>query len=151
MSSLPTEISSLLIPMQGRPWLVPNIVVAEVIPLRQPDRPGHGPEWLLGWLSWRDQNIPLVSFERLNESGQITIGQDARIAVLNTIAGKTPFYAVIVQGIPRLIKVGKDDPVEEPVDTGPAESMYIQVAGDLAVIPDLDAIEGAVCGLQTTT
>ncbi len=58
---------------------------------------------------------------------------------------------MIVQGIPRLIKVGKDDPVEEPVDTGPAESMYIQVAGDLAVIPDLDAIEGAVCGLQTTT
>ncbi|MZR63154.1 chemotaxis protein CheW [Alcanivorax sp. DP30] len=149
MSSLPTEISSLLIPMQGRPWLVPNIVVAEVIPLRQPDRPGHGPEWLLGWLSWRDQSIPLVSFERLNESGQITIGQDARIAVLNTVAGKRPFYAVIVQGIPRLIKVGKDDPVEEPVETGAAESMYIQVAGDLAVIPDLDAIEGAVSGLQT--
>ena len=43
MSSLPSDISSLLIPMQGRPWLVPNIVVAEVVPLRQPDRPGHGP------------------------------------------------------------------------------------------------------------
>ncbi len=26
--------------------------------------------------------------------------------------------------------------------------MYIQVGGDLAVIPDLDAIEGAVAGLQ---
>ena len=89
MSSLPSDISSLLIPMQGRPWLVPNIVVAEIIPLRQPDRPGHGPEWLLGWLSWRDQNIPQLSFEKLNESGQITIGQDARIAVLNTVAGKS--------------------------------------------------------------
>ena len=144
MSSLPSDISSLLIPMQGRPWLVPNIVVAEIIPLRQPDRPGHGPEWLLGWLSWRDQNIPLLSFEKLNESGQITIGQDARIAVLNTVAGKSTFYAVIVQGIPRMMKVAKD----EPVDTGPAEAMYIQVGGDLAVIPDLDAIEGAVAGLR---
>ena len=148
MSSLPSDISSLLIPMQGRPWLVPNIVVAEIIPLRQPDRPGHGPEWLLGWLSWRDQNIPLLSFEKLNESGQITIGQDARIAVLNTVAGKSTFYAVIVQGIPRMMKVAKDDPGEEPVDTGPAEAMYIQVGGDLAVIPDLDAIEGAVAGLR---
>lgn len=32
MSSLPSDISSLLIPMQGRPWLIPNIVVAEIIP-----------------------------------------------------------------------------------------------------------------------
>jgi chemosensory pili system protein ChpC len=144
MAQLPSDISSLLIPMQGRPWLVPNIVVAEVIPLRQPDRPGHGPEWL----SWRDQQIPLLSFEKLNESGQVTIGQDARIAVLNTVTSQVPFYAMIVQGIPRLLKVSKDDPVEEPMDTGPAETMYIQVGGDLAVIPDLDAIEGAVAGLQ---
>ncbi|EKF72946.1 chemotaxis protein [Alcanivorax hongdengensis A-11-3] len=148
MSQLPSDIASLLIPMQGRPWLVPNIVVAEVIPLRQPDRPGHGPEWLLGWLNWRDQDLPLLSFEKLNESGQVTIGEDARIAVLNTVTGKTPFYAVIVQGIPRLLRVSKNDPVEEPVDTGPAEAMYIQVGGDLAVIPDLDAIEGAVTGLK---
>ncbi|MDX1802601.1 MAG: chemotaxis protein CheW [Alcanivorax sp.] len=147
MAQLPSDIASLLIPMQGRPWLVPNIVVAEVIPLRQPDRPGHGPEWLLGWLNWRDQSLPLVSFERLNESGQVTIGRDARIAVLNTVTGQMPFYAVIVQGIPRLLKVNKDDPVEEPVDTGPAEAMYIQVGGDLAVIPDLDAMETAVNGL----
>jgi chemosensory pili system protein ChpC len=34
------------------------------------------------------------------------------------------------------------------VDTGPAEAMYIQVGGNLAVIPDLDAIEGAVAGLR---
>lgn len=148
MTALPSHLSSLLIPMQGRPWLIPNIVVAEVIPLRQPDRPGHGPEWLLGWINWRDQNLPLLSFEQLNESGKITIGENARIAVLNTINGQVPFYAVIVQGIPRLMRVDKDDPVEEPVDTGPAEAMYIQVAGDLAVIPDLDALENAVAGLS---
>ena len=68
--------------------------------------------------------------------------------MLNTVTSQVPFYAVIVQGIPRLLKVSKDDPVEEPMDTGPAETMYIQVGGDLAVIPDLDAIEGAVAGLQ---
>ena len=45
MSSLPSDISSLLIPMQGRPWLIPNIVVAEIIPLRQPDRPGRNGCW----------------------------------------------------------------------------------------------------------
>ncbi|MFP1681817.1 chemotaxis protein CheW [Alloalcanivorax sp. C16-1] len=144
---IPDDIPSLLIPMKGRPWLIPNIVVAEVIPLRQPDRPGHGPEWLLGWINWREQDLPLISFEKLNDSGQVAIGPEARIAVINTVTGGARFYATVVQGIPRLLRVNKGDPVEEPGDTGPAEAMYVQVGGDLAVIPDLDAIERAVTGL----
>lgn len=145
---LPGEVASLLVPMQGRPWLIPNILVAEVVPLRQPERTGQGPEWLLGWLSWRDLEVPLISFERLNDAGQPYIGGEARIAVLNTITGRTRFYAVIIQGIPRMVKVGGNDLVEEPVDTGPAEAMSVQVGGDLAVMPDLDAIERAVVGLD---
>ncbi len=90
-----------------------------------------------------------MSFEKLNESGQVAIGAEARIAVINTVAGHTRFYAVVVQGIPRLLRVDKGDPVEEPGDTGPAESMYVQVGGDLAVIPDLDAVERAVAGLRS--
>lgn len=147
MAELPSDIPGLLIPMHGRPWLVPNIVVAEIVPLRQPDRPGHGPEWLLGWFNWRDEEIPLLSFERLNESGQVSIGPEARIAVINTVTGKLKFYGVIIQGIPRQSRIGNDDIVEEPVQSGPAEAMYVQLGGDLAVIPDLDAIERAVAGL----
>ncbi|MCK5875338.1 MAG: chemotaxis protein CheW [Alcanivoracaceae bacterium] len=148
MADLPNDIPGLLIPMQGRPWLLPNIVVAEIIPLRQPERPGHGPEWLLGWINWRDEEIPLLSFEKLNDSGQVSIGQDARIAVINTVTGKLKFYAIIIQGIPRQSRVGNDDIVEEPVQSGPAEAMYVQMGGDLAVIPDLDAIERAIAGLM---
>lgn len=148
MAKLPEDIASLLVPMHGRPWLVPNIAVAEIVPLRQPDRPGHGPEWLLGWISWRDEDIPLISFEKLNDSGQVVIGNDARIAVINTVSGNTRFYAMVIQGIPRQARIVADDLVEEPVETGPAESMYVQLGGDLAVIPDLDAIERAVKGLD---
>lgn len=148
MAELPEDITSLLIPMHGRPWLVPNIAVAEIIPLRQPDRPGHGPEWLLGWMNWRDEAIPILSFEKLNDSGQVVIGADARIAVINTVSGDTRFYALVIQGIPRQARIGQGDLVEEPVETGPAESMYVQFGGDLAVIPDLDAIERAIHGLD---
>lgn len=144
---MPDELASLLIPMNGRPWLIPNIVVAEVIPLRHPDRPGQGPEWLLGWFNWREQDLPLISYEKLNESGPVTIGPQARIAVINTVSGQARFYAVVIQGIPRLLRVGKGDPVEEPGETGPAAAMYVQAGGDLAVIPDLDAVERAVSGL----
>jgi chemosensory pili system protein ChpC len=145
---LPHEITALLIPMQGRPWLVPNIAVAEIIPLRQPDRPGRGAEWMLGWLSWRDQDVPLISFERLNESGAVSIGAQARIAIINSGSGHPSFYGVIVQGIPRQAKISRDELVEEPVETGPAEAMCVQLGGDLAVVPDLESIEKAVGGLS---
>lgn len=146
---LPEEVPSLMVPMQGRPWLIPNILVAEVIPLRQPERPGKGAEWLLGWLDWRDEEIPLISFERLNDSGAVHIGEDARLAVLNTVTDKLPFYAVVIQGIPRQLRVARNDPVEEPVETGPAELAYVQLGGELATLPDLDAIERALVSLQS--
>ncbi len=144
---LPPEVPCLLVPMLGRPWLVPNIVIAEIIPLRQPDRIGNGPEWLVGWLVWRDVEIPLLSFERLNDAGQVHIGAGARIAVINTVGGNSSFYGVIIQGIPRMVKVSQNDVVEESVETGPAEVMNVQVGADLALIPDLDAIERSVMQL----
>ena len=148
MSALPDEVPSLMIPMHGRPWLVPNIIVAEIIPLRQPDRPASGADWLLGILNWRDEDVPLISFERLNDSGNVSIGPDARIAVVNNVSGKVKFYAVVIQGIPRLAKVTAAEVIEEPVESGPAESMYVQLGGELAVIPDLDAIERAIEGIS---
>ena len=48
----------------------------------------------------------------------------------------------------RQSRIGNDDIVEEPVQSGPAEAMYVQMGGDLAVIPDLDAIERAIAGLM---
>lgn len=145
----PEQVTSLLVPMQGRPWLIPNILVAEVIGLRHPDRSAtSGPGWLLGWINWRDVEVPLISFEAMNEAGQPQIGQEARIVVLNTITGKNRFYAMVIQGIPRTVKVEDDDLVEEPVDAGPVEDRSVQVGGDLAVMPDLDAIEEQLAGLN---
>ena len=95
-AQIPESLPSLLIPMNGRPWLIPNVVVAEVIPLRQPDRPGHGPEWLLGWINWREQDLPLISYEKLNESGQGTIGPAARLAMSNPGSGADRCYACLL-------------------------------------------------------
>lgn len=146
--SLPVEVPSLLIPMSGRPWLVPNIMVAEIIPLRQPDKVGEGPDWLVGKLAWRDEVIPLISYERLNDTGSAQIGSDARIAVLNNLTGKVKFYAILIQGIPRQSKINNDDLIEDPAECGPVDAINIQIGGELAVMPDLDAIEKAISELE---
>lgn len=141
--SLPYEISALLIPMRGRPWLLPNVMVAEIVPLSAltPCRANQQP--LIGWLMWREQQVPVLSFEQLNNSSAASNANAsaAKLMVLHSNVDQFPFFAVIAQGVPRLAKLGRDDVEQEPVGTNLAEAMQVLVNGELAVIPDLDMID----------
>lgn len=142
MSNQPSEILSVLVPMKARSWLLPSSLVAEVLPLRQPERPGQGADWLLGWLTWRGVATPLISFERFNESGQVAIGPDAKILVLNTLSEESRFYAVIIQGDPKRKVVADNDIQDQPDSSlGRGERALVQFEDELVIIPDLDAIE----------
>lgn len=147
-SKLPDQINGLLVPMQARPWLLPASAVAETLDIRQPDRPSRGTDWLLGWISWRDQDLPLLSFERLNESGQVKIGVGARMIVIKSTHPIYPFYAVIAQGEPETVTVGSDKLMQEPTETGPVEAFYAQMDETMVVIPDLDAIDKALDSIK---
>ena len=75
-----------------------------------------------------------------SEIEDAALGQ--RLAVVNSIGEyKQPFYAISVQGIPRLVRVfpeemGSEEPVEDK-----AYDMTVMVSGERAVIPDLINVE----------
>ena len=50
---IPDEVASLLIPMVGRPMLLPNVAVEEIVPWEEPEKQDNAPEGLLGTVSWR--------------------------------------------------------------------------------------------------
>jgi len=139
---IPDEVASLLIPMIGRPMLLPNVAVAEILPWQEPDQQEAGPDWLLGDLLWRDVVIPLISLELMNDSDIEEAYSGERIAVLNGVGGsKHDFYAVAVQGLPRLMRVlGEEVSGEEALDE-PAYDMNVMVSGERAMIPNLDYVE----------
>lgn len=145
---LPTELASLLIPMLDRPLLLPNVAVAEIIGYTEPEQDFATPDWHLGTIEWRGVGIPLLSIDALNGRKIKHMGSDARIAVINGVGDhdKLPFYAFVVAGIPRLIRVYDQEIGKEEKKTGPAESMYVQVSGEHAVILDLDFIEEKILG-----
>ncbi|MEY1660735.1 chemotaxis protein CheW [Isoalcanivorax beigongshangi] len=147
MSDLPRDIPSLLVPMRERPWLVPETLLAEVLPLRHPERPGRGRDWLLGWIRWRDEELPLVSFERLNQTGPVVVGEGARIGVLRGLGGVLPHYAMVFQGEPQPLTVAPTALQDTGSGRGPMEAHRVQVAGESAVVPDLDALETVLAGL----
>ena len=76
MNAVVETVRSLWVPLNDLGLLVPNVAIAEVINYQPLDMVQDGPEWLLGVMRWRDQELPVVSMERLLgfESGAGTFG-----------------------------------------------------------------------------
>lgn len=146
-SSAPNELATLLIPMHGKQLVLPNVTVAEVIPYVKPESRDDAPSWYLGTFPWRNQDIPIVSFEALNEEPFVSNSQSRRIAVLNGLIDnqRLPFCAMVTEGMPRLMRVMADEvSVDEEADTGPCEIGRVIVNGERAVIPNIDKLQEEV-------
>lgn len=148
-----SAIRSLLIPLDGQYMLVPNSAVAEILTYRE-TRPVPGaPDWFVGMLSWRNQTIPVISFEAIAGGVAPTANPRTRIAVFNTV-GANPaylrFYAVLTQGFPSLINIDKASIAPLGGDESVAEGVAakVLVAGRPASIPDLDRIEARLVDRQ---
>lgn len=140
------EVASLLIPLQGRMLLAPNVTIAEIVPVAQIVPVDNAPAWYLGNCTWREQTIPLFSYEVMNGDEQPGIAQRSRLAVINTtgLDESLPFIAILTQGLPRLARVTEEEITErEDMDNKPFELMHISWAGEEAVIPNVEAMERA--------
>lgn len=140
-------IACQLLPIQGRQLLLPSASVVEVIEGAAVEQVANHPSWYVGQLTWRDSRIPVLSFEGLN--GQPMPREHGRVVVLNGISRATelPHYAIVVQGEPRQarVKIAQLEDLEA-APVGPVEFLQVRCAGELACIPDLDALEGVVAG-----
>ncbi|RMG29174.1 MAG: chemotaxis protein CheW [Gammaproteobacteria bacterium] len=139
----------LQIPLEaGTRLLVPNVAVAEVIPSQPVEAVPVGPLWLEGMMDWRGHRVPLVCLEKLLglPAGE-TAGEGPRIAVFNRSRkeGRPPFYAVRLQGIPRLARVAESDVRDLPGDDATGfMHVHVEVGGERFVIPDLVVIEATI-------
>ena len=135
------SLTGLLMPLTDRTLLLPNAAVAELIPYRAPQVSEGMPSWFLGQIAWRDLRLPLLSFEAASD-GQVNVSPGSRVAVINALGGRpnVKFIAVLVQGIPRSIKVGADL-VRADVTLSPLELDAVQFGEAVLKIPDLIGLE----------
>ena len=135
------SLTGLLMPLADRTLLLPNVAVAELIPYRAPQLSEGTPSWFLGQIAWRDLRLPLLSFEAASD-GQAAVSSGCRVAVINALGGRpsVKFIAVVVQGIPRSIKVGAEL-VRADVALSPLELDAVQFGDAVLKIPDLVGLE----------
>ncbi|WP_049623411.1 chemotaxis protein CheW [Frateuria defendens] len=148
---LPREIRCVLVPVGSLRLLLPNATVAEVITLPTPEPVEGAPEWLLGRIAWRGWRVPLVSFTQLAGADEGDPELAMRVAVLKALGGNPalPFIAVVTRGFPRLTTLNAEliIPTHDDAPLPPGVKAQVLVRDDVAVIPDLEGIEGELLGL----
>ncbi|MNF72359.1 CheW-like domain protein [compost metagenome] len=135
------HLTGLLLPLSDRNLILPNVAIAELVDYQQGTFDLDTPPWYLGRVTWRNRQIPLLSFE--SACGQKTvIGDRARIVILNALGGRPElkFIALLVQGIPRSYKLDSQlSYVDVPLCS--LEQAAVQVGDQVAKVPDLLALE----------
>merc|ERR1712000_670519 len=95
----------------GKNLLLPNVTVAEIIPFSHLLTTASSVDWMLGRLDWRGTPVPVVCYEMLNQQAAPAPNPNARFAVVNGVGNHAamPFFAILVQGIPRLVHINEKD------------------------------------------
>lgn len=154
MSSTPVssedaaEIPSLLVPMSGYKLVLPTVSVAEMVAYQAPqislESSSETPQWFLGNFLWRGVQVPMVSYEVLNNDDLPSIRDDSQLIILNatSVDSKLKFMCMPTQGIPRLSRVAVNE-ISENTRLGakPFDQMQVFVAGEQAAIPNIEKIE----------
>ncbi|WP_020210731.1 chemotaxis protein CheW [Gilvimarinus chinensis] len=138
------EVASLLVPLSDKLLLMPNVTVAEIVPLGELEQDDAAPDWLLGRMTWRELSVPLMSLEVLNGHEAPEVSRSARVAVLNTtgLSDELGFIAILTQGLPRLARVIPSE-ISEREDLTPDtyDEMVVSWSGETAVIPAVAQLE----------
>ena len=142
------SVRSLLIPVYGKSLIVPNVVVAEVVPGQTATPVGKAPAWLLGAIGWRGMTIPVISYEASRGDPMVPPDATSQLVIVNTLSGSkaVPFYALVSRGIPRLRTVDEESLLESEQEMGVSrgELCHATLDGAPVVIPDLDALENLI-------
>lgn len=146
MNETTDELFGLVLKGADRQLLVPRSALCEVIGYSDPEPAGRVPEWLLGYVRWNGQAVPLVVFECLAGAATPAVGSRTRVAVLTGLAGRLspPCIALLVQDHPQPVRLTAD--ALEAGETPGIECVRATVLlnGEPHQVPDLAFIERAV-------
>jgi chemosensory pili system protein ChpC len=133
---------NIVLPLSGRGLLVPNTAVAEVVLAGQLSSAVSSP-FLLGYTAWRDQDIPLISFDGLL-NGHLPAGLAWRqIAILHGITDrqKMPFFGLVLSAAPRLVRMRNSDIIPMDTEVNPLIHSQVRAADLKLMIPDWHVFE----------
>ena len=133
--------------------MLPNSALVEIVPVRNIINVANKPRWMLGYLDWRGNSVPLVAFETMDGVRMPSLANlDVRAAVVYAIGDdkKIPFMAFLVQGVPQVVNVTADEiEVDAMSVTHPAVSQKILLKGTQVSVVEMLKLEGMIKKVMT--
>lgn len=153
MSQAGEQIKCVVLTINEGQVILPNAAIAEIVPIRNIINVANKPDWMLGYLDWRGNSVPLVSFEALGGVRMPSLASgDVKAAVVYAIGGDKdfPFMSFLVQGAPQVADVSSEDiiPNREEIHH-PAVEQKVMVKGEMASILDLEKLEQVIKDIMT--
>ena len=148
------QVNSLLLPVVDNVLLAPQVAVAEVLNWGEqgaddllPDKADTSPH-CYGWINWRDQTIPLLSFDSIYSGQRPLLDKELKIVICNAVfkASATGFYALLVSNFPRALRLSMEGEMvlESTPSDKPGAQMQVSVDGEEVLIPDFEYLEQIV-------
>lgn len=139
------RVSGLVLTLSDRRLLVPITAVAEVVNSVAVIREeGVDGEPLYGWIDWREERIPLLSFEALAGAERPALDSGSRMVVLNAIhdVAELGFYALLLRALPHPLQVTPETRLRECGDA--LLTMETPDEDGVVSIPDFVGLEARV-------
>lgn len=153
MSEQLEQIRCVLLKVNENVLMLPNSALVEIVPVRNIINVANKPRWMLGYLDWRGNSVPLVAFETMDGVRMPSLANaDVRAAVVYAIGDdkKIPFMAFLVQGVPQVVNVTADEIEVDAVSvTHPAVSQKILLKGTQVSVVEMLKLEGMIKKVMT--
>jgi chemosensory pili system protein ChpC len=126
--------------------LVPMPAIAEIILNQELIADEEKPQWMFGWIKWRNLTIPLIDFAALQQTKPCAdFGSGTRIVVLNSLVEghEHRYYAIICKGFPHTIRVEEDSALsaQDEVEIATCISLSFDLDGQHLDLPGFEEIE----------
>jgi chemosensory pili system protein ChpC len=145
------RVGCLIVSTADRKLLLPITAVAEVINTGMKPSGGDAKQSAsYGWLDWRDQRIPLLSFEAATGGSRPDLdGSTNRIAILNAIgeSAQLGYYGILLQGLPTPVQANQ----ETLRESGAKAKMILgqmTIGEEQVALPDFESLEKLVAKLS---
>lgn len=147
MSEDTEQIKCVIFTLRKENVIIPNAIVAEIVSVKDISVSDNTPDWFLGKMNWRGEEVPLLSFE-------VAAGDKASKVNLNTqavvlyAAGKdeknteSPYLGLVMSGVPHVSQFSRNQIAcdNEVYLDHPMVAQRVRINGARASILDVDAM-----------
>lgn len=148
-------IKCIILTLKKENVLVPSAAVAEILSVEDVSNVTDTPEWLLGTIKWRGEDIPLMSFEALSGDEDLSLNRSTQVAVLYGLNDdetlESPYIGLKISGVPHVSRFTANQITinEQNFAEHGLVAQRVKVNGVSMSILDIDAMSAMVTELSS--